>query len=177
MPKCFHNLLFASLSLSACWIFPELYGYLKEFIRANVWIATLNLLPAYPLDGGRLCRRIFSGKGARFLTNSCTFLLGLASLIFSFLLRAPSLSVFGSFLLSYFFVFCLRRVTRLTEDAPLYALARTDEEGRFLPARVERKGRPRRKLTPTEITRLCLTYPRETTIGEALAAEERGGQI
>ena len=32
------------------------------FVFANLWLGVLNLLPAYPLDGGRVLRAIFSGK-------------------------------------------------------------------------------------------------------------------
>jgi len=36
---------------------------LRSFVWANIWLAAVNLLPAYPLDGGRMLRAIFS-RGA-----------------------------------------------------------------------------------------------------------------
>ena len=41
------NLLLVSFSLSVSWILPESYGLLKGFIKINLIIATVNLLPAY----------------------------------------------------------------------------------------------------------------------------------
>ena len=36
------------------WIFPASYIYTHQFVFANIVTGTLNLLPAYPLDGGRI---------------------------------------------------------------------------------------------------------------------------
>lgn len=171
------NLLVASLTLSVCWIMPELYGLCKGFLRANVLIATVNSLPAYPLDGGRLCRYLFPIRAVRVLTALCTIVTGLAALALSYALMNLSFLLFGGFMLSYFFAFCIRRAVHCDFASPLYALAQTDEEGRLRSAVVRGKGRKLCRLSPREITALCLTYPQSITIGEALAAESAHQRI
>ncbi|MGA2347229.1 MAG: site-2 protease family protein [Candidatus Sulfotelmatobacter sp.] len=44
------------------WTFPffQARNLPKSLMGANLWLAILNLLPAYPLDGGRILRAIFS---------------------------------------------------------------------------------------------------------------------
>ena len=162
------NLLVASVALSVCWLLPELYGTLKGFLRANVLIASVNLLPAYPLDGGRLLRLLVPVKGVRIVTSVGTLAVAVLALLSFALTRNLALLLFGGFMLSYFFAFCLPRVTRCETDEPLYTLARTDEEGRLRPAVVREKGKVVRRLSPREITSLCLTYPTDTPIGRAL---------
>ena len=36
------------------WLFPQIYPYTELCVVASLTLATINLLPAYPLDGGRI---------------------------------------------------------------------------------------------------------------------------
>jgi Zn-dependent protease/CBS domain-containing protein len=42
------------------WPFLQATNLPKSLVWANLWIAILNLMPAYPLDGGRILRAFFS---------------------------------------------------------------------------------------------------------------------
>ncbi len=53
--------LFIAISLvSLWWLVPEAYPYTEICVLANLTIATVNLLPAYPLDGGRVLYAMLS---------------------------------------------------------------------------------------------------------------------
>ena len=161
------NLILASFTLSACWIFPELYGYFKGFILTNVLLAALNLLPAYPLDGGRIFRLIFPEGWARIVTTIFTLAIGIASLVAFFISLRLTYLIFSSFMILSLVAPLVGRINRCDESDPLYALARTDEEGRLRPASV-RRGGSRVRLSPCEITTLLLSYPPATPISRVL---------
>lgn len=52
------------------WFFPQTYGYTDTVMYANLAMLAVNLLPAYPLDGGRvfgcIMRRFFGEKAAMY---------------------------------------------------------------------------------------------------------------
>lgn len=63
-PIC--NLLTALFFVAIWWIFPESYAFTDEACFSSASIALVNLLPAYPLDGGRV---VFCLLKRRFLTQ------------------------------------------------------------------------------------------------------------
>jgi len=56
------KLCMAVCTLACWWVFPSLYAYTQPFYLANMCIFAINLLPCYPLDGGRI---VFSFLGKR----------------------------------------------------------------------------------------------------------------
>lgn len=48
------NFALAFFTISLWWIFPSIFDATQLFVYANIITGALNLLPAYPLDGGRI---------------------------------------------------------------------------------------------------------------------------
>ena len=55
----------AVLFIALWWLFPETYPFTELAVEASLTIAIINLLPAFPLDGGRILLATLSLKIAR----------------------------------------------------------------------------------------------------------------
>ncbi len=77
-PAC--NLILCLFCVASWWIFPEIYYFTEEFFAANFSMATINLLPCYPLDGGRILTGILEKrrKNALTFTKICTYVVSCA---------------------------------------------------------------------------------------------------
>ncbi len=76
------NLCLCLVCLALWWIFPDAYYYTETFFTANLTMAAVNMLPCYPLDGGRVLTGVLEGRlGAKALsvTKACTVGMSLAS--------------------------------------------------------------------------------------------------
>ena len=73
------NLLLCVFCMAFYWLFPTSYFYLNTFCFCNLILAIFNLLPVYPLDGGKIFRGIIkSDKTYKIL--DCVIRYSLASL-------------------------------------------------------------------------------------------------
>lgn len=57
------NVLFIILIMCLWWIFPTLYLFTYDFFVCNIVVFLFNMLPLYPLDGGRIIVSILVLKG------------------------------------------------------------------------------------------------------------------
>ena len=58
----FTNICLCVLFVALWWLFPETYPYTDVVFLSNLSIAAINLLPAFPLDGGRIISAALSLK-------------------------------------------------------------------------------------------------------------------
>jgi len=88
-PVC--NFALCLVCLASWWVVPEGYYFTHPFFAANLSMACINLLPCYPLDGGRVLTGVLEHKfGTKALKLTKIFTL------------AFSLMAFGVFALSLF---------------------------------------------------------------------------
>lgn len=59
------NLLVAFLLIAVWWIYPESYNFLQDEVVVNLAIFAFNILPFFPLDGGRVLLGFLSKKNDR----------------------------------------------------------------------------------------------------------------
>lgn len=59
------NIFFSILAVAFFWIYPESYCFTITFVEESLILGLFNLLPCYPLDGGRILAGLLSGKMPR----------------------------------------------------------------------------------------------------------------
>lgn len=101
------NLLTALSFVALWWLAPEIYAYTDVAVFASVTLATINLLPCYPLDGGRLLLAFLSRRINRKTAVKIVKISGFA--LFAALLCLFIISVFNTvnFSLLFFSLFVL----------------------------------------------------------------------
>ena len=52
------SLLFSMFFGVLVWLFPVIFIYLEYLVAANFLVGVINLLPVYPLDGGKILKEI-----------------------------------------------------------------------------------------------------------------------
>lgn len=101
-PAC--NLLICVFCMALYWLIPTSYLYLNTFCFCNLILAIFNLLPVYPLDGGKIFRgMIKSDKTYKILDCIVRFLLAIL-FICAFVLSCFKVPNFLLLIMSIFFI-------------------------------------------------------------------------
>ncbi len=96
------NFFLVFLCVAFWWIWPISYAYTLDFVVCNLCLGLFNLLPVFPLDGGRLFVALISGKIKKYkIIRYMKIISGIASIIFLILFF---ISVFSTLNMTYFFV-------------------------------------------------------------------------
>jgi stage IV sporulation protein FB len=102
------NLMICVVFTCLFWLIPEFYPYLESVVFSNLCIFTINLLPAYPLDGGRILNAVLCLKLNRKTSLAIVKGIGItisallfALFAYSLFIGAPNPSIlfFGGFIL------------------------------------------------------------------------------
>lgn len=76
------NLCLCLACLALWWCFPDSYYYTEVFFTANLTMACVNMLPCYPLDGGRVLTGLLEarlGDKAIKVAKGCTLVISLVA--------------------------------------------------------------------------------------------------
>jgi len=94
------NLCFAVLAVALWWLVPSTFFISQYFVLASIYVAAFNLLPVFPLDGGRIALAIMSLKAPR---QAAYKKLRIAGFVLSFVLIALFIIflIFGIFNITF----------------------------------------------------------------------------
>ncbi len=103
----FSNLITSLFCLALWWVFPVSYNFLASFVEVSLVIALFNLLPAFPLDGGRvfvsLCSKFIDREKAIKLTMIFNVIFAsfffVVFIVLCFINFNPTFLLFGVFLI------------------------------------------------------------------------------
>ena len=98
------NAFLCVLCASLWWFYPATYAYTDTIFSANAVMLAINLLPAYPLDGGRTVGSILSmfmlAKRVRIILRAMSICISISLVfVFIFALKNISFIIFALFLL------------------------------------------------------------------------------
>ena len=98
------NLFLCILCAGLWWFYPVTYAYTDTVFKANAVMLIVNLLPAYPLDGGRVAGSFLGlfmlGKRAKIILRAISVCISVSLVfVFVFVFNNISLLIFSLFLL------------------------------------------------------------------------------
>ncbi len=107
----FVNFLVAVFFTAIWWVFPVTYPFTEEIVIANFSLAVINLLPCYPLDGGRFLLATLSLKLDRIKAVKIVKCLGVFFSVFLFALFVYSITIKVNYTILFFALFIFLGVT------------------------------------------------------------------
>ncbi len=119
------NLILCLVCMSLYWAVPKSYVYLNNFCFANFYLAMFNLLPLYPLDGGKIFRSMFKNEKSYKRTDLAIRII--LSILFAALFIVSCFNSINLFYLIMMFFF----VTSTPKIKPTFSLFKTAKEKNF----------------------------------------------
>lgn len=117
------NIVLAIILVALWWVEPETYPYTDALVLSNLSMAAINLIPAYPMDGGRILLGILQSRDRGDLATVKKITLGISIVLFvvfvSSVIANVTLFSLGIFALSLCAGYCIdndgRCYVRLTQ--------------------------------------------------------------
>jgi len=75
------NIIVVIIGCALLWLFPIYFGFIEIFVIANAIPAVLNLLPIYPLDGGKILSLILPGRHTKIIVFVTNILFGALAIV------------------------------------------------------------------------------------------------
>ncbi len=111
------NLALAVFTLALWWLFPQCYTFTQPFYLANMCIFAVNLLPCYPLDGGRVLFGLLNKKYGLAKSKKIFRTTGIVfSFIFFLLFAATCIFVSVNLTFGLFAIFLFMGATDMTKQ-------------------------------------------------------------
>lgn len=106
------NIILALIFAATWWLAPAAYGYTYAFCACNVYIGVFNLLPVYPLDGGRIVMAVlrdrYGNKKAQTVMRIISAIFGVLCLVLfavsAFISLNPCFLAVGVFMIATAFI-------------------------------------------------------------------------
>ena len=96
------NLIISLICIALWWVFPVTYSYTELFVKCNLVLGLFNLIPLFPLDGGRILVAFLEKYTSKLKLYKVMKIVGIVvSVIFAITFL---ISVFFKINLTYFFI-------------------------------------------------------------------------
>ncbi|MEL7608216.1 MAG: site-2 protease family protein [Bacillota bacterium] len=122
------SLVVATAAAALIGWFPRMKEALEPFVNFNLLLAAINLLPALPLDGGRICRVLLSNVlRARTATLLCAWagiLCGAGMIVLGAILIAGGNFNLTAPIMGVFLLLAAARELKFAQSAQLHAMVR-----------------------------------------------------